>query len=100
MTPFHLIDEIVQSAGLNIREGQMYRKPHWVKWYAQEVTVSLYGSDLHEVCVLTVLTGTGDGVWSLTTFPSDPEGMDLWRSANLIELTEFELHLKSLVAIN
>jgi len=99
MTPFTLIDEIVQSAGLTIESGQLYRQPQWVKWYAKEVTVSLYGSELHETCILSVLTGSGDGVWSLTTFP-DADGMDEWRSRNLVELTEFELHLKSLIAVN
>jgi len=41
MTPFIYLDKLVQSFGLHLSYGNLYKQPKWVKWTNDELVVSL-----------------------------------------------------------
>jgi len=100
MTPFLYLDKVLQSYGLRLNYGSLYRQPQWVKWRNEELVVSLHGSPSETLTTLCLLTRTEADVWNLTGLPENPnlESLAIWLDDNQSTLEDFTLHLEALTA--
>ena len=98
MTPFIYLDKLVQSFGLHLSYGNLYKQPKWDKWTNDELVVSLHGSPSETLTTLTLLTKTEADVWNLPGLPehANIESLSIWLSECETTLQDFALHLEAL----